>query len=308
MEIKRIPTIIVNGFLEAGKTTYISECLKNDWFWKRGSTLLLLFEDGEAEYDEELLKSRNTVCESFPGNAGITEWVNEMLLKYHPDRVYIEGNAMIYDLYSKLPECLRVDFSVTLIDGSSLLLYYNNMRQLLSPIVTNAHQVVFNRCKQEALKPYANTFRLLNRKASYLWEAPSGYHEKAFGIMVPYDTGLDELEISETDYTAFCLDTQAEPLKYKGKIVRMVCQITRSEYDKDIILAGRRVMTCCAADIQFLGIRCNFIECASPEPNSWLRLEARCDVIQDSYGQNAFLLDVVSFTETVPPANLVIGM
>ena len=55
--MKENRTTLVYGFIEAGKTTYIQDCIFHDYFHKRGSTLILCFEAGETEYDAQKLAS-----------------------------------------------------------------------------------------------------------------------------------------------------------------------------------------------------------------------------------------------------------
>ena len=50
------PVYVINGFLESGKTEFISFTLAQPYFRIKGKTLLLLCEEGEQEYDPELLK------------------------------------------------------------------------------------------------------------------------------------------------------------------------------------------------------------------------------------------------------------
>ena len=53
----QIPVFLINGFLEAGKTEFIKYTMAQDYFQTEGTTLLLLCEEGESEYEEaELLK------------------------------------------------------------------------------------------------------------------------------------------------------------------------------------------------------------------------------------------------------------
>ena len=49
------PVYIINGFLESGKTEFISYTLSQPYFQTRGTTLLILCEEGEIEYDEDIL-------------------------------------------------------------------------------------------------------------------------------------------------------------------------------------------------------------------------------------------------------------
>ena len=55
-----IETRLVCGFLDAGKTSYICDCIRNDYFHKYGTTLILCFEQGEEAYDEAFLAERRT--------------------------------------------------------------------------------------------------------------------------------------------------------------------------------------------------------------------------------------------------------
>ena len=59
-----IPVYLITGFLEAGKTSFLKFTLEQDYFQIDGTTLLILTEEGEEEYDEEKLKKKyNTVIE-----------------------------------------------------------------------------------------------------------------------------------------------------------------------------------------------------------------------------------------------------
>ncbi len=53
----------VNGFLEAGKTTFIKELISKESFRISGKTLILLCEEGDLEYDDAELKDAGAVLE-----------------------------------------------------------------------------------------------------------------------------------------------------------------------------------------------------------------------------------------------------
>ncbi len=57
------PVYMINGFLESGKTEFITYTLAQPYFQVRGKTLLILCEEGENEYDEKLLKLSRTELE-----------------------------------------------------------------------------------------------------------------------------------------------------------------------------------------------------------------------------------------------------
>lgn len=54
---------MINGFLESGKTEFISYTLGQPYFQIKGKTLLILCEEGEIEYDDFLLRSSRTELE-----------------------------------------------------------------------------------------------------------------------------------------------------------------------------------------------------------------------------------------------------
>ena len=55
-----IPAYLVWGFLESGKSTVIKETLSQDYFNDGEKTMILTFEEGEVEYDKEMLEKTNS--------------------------------------------------------------------------------------------------------------------------------------------------------------------------------------------------------------------------------------------------------
>ena len=67
MEETRVPVYLITGFLESGKTSFLSFTLQQDYFQIDGKTLLIL-----CEYDEEALKQCNTVVEIIDSEEELT--------------------------------------------------------------------------------------------------------------------------------------------------------------------------------------------------------------------------------------------
>ena len=61
--LNTIPTYVISGFLESGKTTFIKDTIASDDFFKKGKTLILSGEEGEVEYESSFLKQYN--CEVY---------------------------------------------------------------------------------------------------------------------------------------------------------------------------------------------------------------------------------------------------
>ena len=70
------PVFIINGFLDSGKSSFINDTLRNDEFYKKGNTLLLVCEEGEVEYNAQELSKYNVHIETF-------ENVSDVSTTYH---------------------------------------------------------------------------------------------------------------------------------------------------------------------------------------------------------------------------------
>ena len=58
-----IPVYIINGFLDSGKTEFITYTISQPYFQAKNNTLIVVCEEGENEYDPELLKKSRSVVE-----------------------------------------------------------------------------------------------------------------------------------------------------------------------------------------------------------------------------------------------------
>lgn len=248
-----IETRLVCGFLGAGKTTYISDSIRNDYFHKYGTTLILSFEDGEQSYDESLLAERKTSLSCYDGEEDIAAFCIRSIEAYRPDRIYVEMNTMIQDLPDRLPSCMKVTFAVTLIEWATMPLYFRNFKQMIQKMAAISHQVIFRGCpSKELLIPYSQPFRLMNQKASYLRQDPLGYHERAFERFLPFSLEENELTITEQNYLPFWLDALDHPEHYAEKTIRFTDPLEVRQEDAAAPRAGRVVMVCCMADLQFM--------------------------------------------------------
>lgn len=60
MAMPDIPMYVFTGFLESGKTKFIQETLEDERFNTGERTLLLVFEEGEEEYDVSAYPTRRS--------------------------------------------------------------------------------------------------------------------------------------------------------------------------------------------------------------------------------------------------------
>ena len=127
MEETRVPVYLITGFLESGKTSFLSFTLQQDYFQIDGKTLLILCEEGEEEYDEEALKQCNTVVESIDSEEELTpERLAAMEILHQPERVIIEYNGMwLVSKFEEMekPEGWGVEQHITCVDASTFQVY-----------------------------------------------------------------------------------------------------------------------------------------------------------------------------------------
>ena len=268
-----IDTRLVCGFLNAGKTTYIQDCIFNDFFHRYGSVLILCFEEGEQSYDLEGLQRYRTAVAYYDRAEPIADFCARAIAAHQPDRIYVEMNAMLPELRQQLPDTLDITFVTLWMEWATLGLYMANWRQLIAAMVSEAQQVTFRGCPSKAqLASWANAFRLMNRKAVYLRQDPMGYHERAFDLFLPYSLDSDSIEVAERDYLAFCLDAADHPEHYDGKRICFPDPVElRHDGPDRAAKVGRVVMTCCMADLQFMG----FPLTGDPPREGWFTLEAQ---------------------------------
>ena len=126
--MKKIPVFFIDGFLDAGKTTFILDTLKSDIGENMMRTLLIVCEEGEVEYDPKFLEEANTVLRSFENEEDfnykeIEKWVKEV----RPDRIVIEMNGMWELTKLQFPKNIEIVQVVEFIDSKTFGTYYKNM-------------------------------------------------------------------------------------------------------------------------------------------------------------------------------------
>jgi uncharacterized repeat protein (TIGR03943 family) len=141
--------------------------------------------------------------------------------------------------------------------------------------------VIFNRCTDETPKgKFRRTIKAINRKAQIVYERADGTIDENDMEELPYDINQDVIEITDADYGIFYLDVQDNPKKYEGKTIQFLGLVYRPEKfaKKPMFIPGRFAMTCCAEDIQFIGLKCKYDNAAQIPHKSWVNLTAEIHV------------------------------
>ena len=276
----QIPVYVFTGFLDAGKTKFIQETFEDERFNAGERTLLLVFEEGEEEYDFSTYPHQNIFLEVLDQQTVTTKQLQALAKKHKVERVVAElnGMQMVGDLYTRFPEDWVVAQEVMFVDSTTIMAYNANMRNLVMDKLMGAQMVVFNRLqKGEDVMPYHKLARAASRRIDILYDYTDGSTQfDDIEDPLPFDINAPVIDVKDEDFALWYRDMTEEPEKYHGKTVRFKGQVAMLRRDKKGMFApGRFVMTCCVDDIQFCGIPCVYADSAKLEPRSWVMVEAR---------------------------------
>ncbi|WP_330590582.1 TIGR03943 family putative permease subunit [Lacrimispora defluvii] len=307
MEDDFMPVFLIDGFLESGKTQFLQFTMEQDYFKAEGKTLLIVCEEGETEYSDELLKKTKTAAVYIDSLEELSqERLLELELLYNPERVLIEWNGMwnLDDL--KLPDDWNVYQQITLIDMSTFDLYAANMKSLLYAMVRNSEMIICNRCDGiEDLSGYRRTLKSMCPRGEIVFEDSEGEVNEIAEEDLPYDISADLVEISPEAYGIWYLDCMERRDRYEGKTVEFTAMVLKTpDFPKNYFVPGRMAMTCCEDDMTFLGFITKSREAKDLETKQWVRVKARIayEYWKDYEGEGPVL-----YAESVEPAKPVKG-
>jgi len=287
----QIPVYVFTGFLDSGKTKFIQETLEDERFNAGERTLLLVFEEGEEEYDFSTYPHQNVFLEVLDQQTVTTKQLQALAKKYKAQRVVAELNGMqlVGDLYSRFPEEWAIAQEVMFADTTTFMTYNANMRNLVMDKLVGGQMVVFNRLAPGAdTMPFHKLARAANRRIDILYDYTDG--TTAFDDIedpLPFDINAPVITVKDEDYALWYRDMTEEPQKYDGKTVVFKGQVAMLRRDKNGMFApGRFVMTCCADDIQFCGVPCRYDKVKSLKPRQWVMVKATIRAEKHSLYQN----------------------
>lgn len=293
----RTPIYLITGFLESGKTNLIKNMLTDEDFSQGERTLLIVCEEGEEEYEKELLKKSNTVMEVIDSFEDLTE--NNFALmntKYMPERIIIEYNSVwgIENLFRvKKPTEWELAQMVTLIDATTFDNYLTNMRNLMTEGPKLADLVIFNRCTEETRKSsYRRIIKGMNNTCNIIFENTDGTSDDGVGEEdLPYDMKADVIEVKDDQFGIWYIDCMEHPARYNNRKIRIKGMGFRLEnLPKKTYVFGRFAMTCCADDIGGIGFICRYQD-KFPKEKEWFYLNAKIEsAFSEIHGRAAVIL------------------
>ncbi|MCH5204638.1 MAG: TIGR03943 family protein [Oscillospiraceae bacterium] len=278
-----IPVYLMTGFLESGKTSFILETLNDKEFSKGERTLVIACEQGEVDYDEKILKASKSIVEFVENEEDFNpENLTALIQKHRPSRVMLEYNGMwsLRDMAEKAPKNWIFYQIFMFVDHTKFDVYLNNMRQLLSDNIAVTDIVIFNRCEQGKVdkKRIRRILKSLNPRVDMMFEYMDGEVEQGFqgDDEMPFDVNADPIDIVHDDFGLWYVDIMSNAKRYKDRNVKVRGMVFRAKtVPKGYFVISRRAMTCCADDIQVVGILVRFPEERALKDGDWVEVTGK---------------------------------
>ncbi len=308
--MEQIPVYAFTGFLDSGKTKFIQETLEDPRFNAGERTLVLIFEEGEEEYDLSAYPHKNVYLETLDQQTVTEAQLTALEKKYRAERVVAELNGMqlVANLYNRFPRNWVIAQEVMFADATTFNAYNSNMRNLVMDKLMGAQMVVFNRLTPgEDTMPLHKLARAANRRIDILYDYTDGT-TKFDDVQdpLPFDINAPVIQIKDEDYALWYRDVTEEPEKYVGKTVCFKAQVAMLRRQKEGMFApGRFVMTCCVEDIQFCGIPCRYADSKSLASRAWVQVTAKVSAEKHPLykGDVGPVLTAIEVVKDVPAAD-----
>jgi uncharacterized repeat protein (TIGR03943 family) len=302
----QIPIFLINGFLDSGKTKFITDTIEMGQFEEAKNKLLIVCEEGEEEYDEKMLKDNGVSMVVLEKEEFTTAKLEELDKQYDPWVVIVEYNgtwepSLIME--TEKPHGWEIYQSITLFNAMTFQVQWANMKSLMAESVKTVDMVVFNRCKTSMnLGSYRRSIKALNSAVQMIFEDEKG-DMMSIAEQLPYDIHSDVIEVEDTDYGIWYMDVSERPEIYKGKTVQFKGQVLKNKYFKDKnFVPGRKVMTCCAADTSFIGYISFYDHISDLENKQWVMVTATIQYeFQMAYKKKGPVLYATKVEPAEPP-------
>ena len=277
------PVYLFLGFLESGKTKFIQETLEDPRFATGEKTLLLVMEEGEEEYETiKFADAENTQLVVVEKDQLTEQYLTQLQLQYGAERVVVEYNGtwLLEDFFAAMPEGWMVNQIMTFFDARTFLNYNANMRQFTYDKLQNTQLVVFNRYDDSMDKMELHKIvRGISRRCDIVYERVDGKADfDDIEDPLPFDINAPIIKIEDRDYAFFYRDLTENLEGYLGKTVKFKGLVARDgRLSPQDIVVGRHVMTCCADDIEYLGVACVLPYVMELKTRDWVVITAKVE-------------------------------
>ena len=303
-----LPVYLFTGFLDSGKTTFLQSALEDVRFNKDERTLVLLCEEGECELVPERFSGSNVAIQVVDSPEDLTvSNLKKWQKGCRAQRVMIEYNGMwpIETLFENLPANWVVCQEMMFADANTFPIYNANVRERVVDKLQGAQLVVFNRAQKGFDKMALHKIvRGINRQTDIAYEySENDVEYDDIEDPLPFDKNADTIVVEDRDFALWYRDLSEDLDAYDGKKVTFKGQIVvDSTIPKNCFIVGRPLMTCCADDIRFAGLACEWSETNALTSRDWALVTASISVRKhECYGRVGPVLHGISVEKCAAP-------
>lgn len=297
------PIYIFSGFIDSGKTTAIKNTLRDPRFNEGEKSLLIVFEQGDEEYDEKFLKETNSVVEYMDFKDFNKDKQKELDNKYKPERVFIEFNGVDDDTVMFKNGFIRnweVAQVLTTIDASNFKLQMVNLKQFMYNHIRYSEVAVLNRSDNEDLRYLRNNIKGINQRIAVIFEDKDGnvtdkINDQLFDVSKP-------ISVSDMDYGLWYMDALDNPTKYEKVTIEInAFLLERDNRYSNVGLFGRKAMVCCSNDIQNIAFTVVNVDFKKVNINTYYHIKGRIHCLNDTMGNKTCVIYADEIVPQVEP-------
>lgn len=303
----------VNGFLEAGKTSFIQDLIDETYFKIKGLTLIVACEEGDEEYDDYLLEKSGCIVRYIEEEEDFLSKIKEYEEALKPERIIVEFNGMWNRKDLVMPWDPADITEIAIIDARTFELYAANMKSLLSEQVRNAYMAVLKRCDgfEEKLPYFRRNLKAVNTGLNIVFKDNDGEDINIrFEDDLPYDLSADVVDVDHDAFSVFYLDSLENLDRYLGKTIRFTAKVIKPKgKTRESFLAGRYAMTCCENDLSLFGIICDYDDTDNLQADTWVSVTGVVDKeFMDKYNVEFPICKVKELSPAQKPAREIISV
>ena len=306
---------MIYGFLESGKTQFINFTLNQDYFYSDDTTLLIVCEEGEEEYDIEALKEKNVVVEVLDDFTDFNlTTLKELDKQYKPERILIEYNGTWSCKEIILPSNWEMQQQLITADGTTFETYFANMRVLFADMIRNSELLIMNRCdglETQKLTGFKRSIKSINPAIEVVFEDAEGEIDLPVEDEdLPFDLTAPLVEIKPDQFGIWFVDMWDNPGRYAGKKFHVNAMAMREPgMAKNAFVAGRPAMNCCAEDLVFMGVFCKYDGASNLVNKQWIDIVFTIvDEFNEEYDGNGPVLYIQELKESAPLQDPVVNL
>lgn len=306
---------MIYGFLESGKTQFINFTLNQDYFYSDDTTLLIVCEEGEEEYDIEALKEKNVVVEVLDDFTDFNlTTLKELDKQYKPERILIEYNGTWSCKEIILPSNWEMQQQLITADGTTFETYFANMRVLFADMIRNSELLIMNRCdglETQKLTGFKRSIKSINPAIEVVFEDAEGEIDLPVEDEdLPFDLTAPLVEIKPDQFGIWFVDMWDNPGRYAGKKFHVKAMAMREPgMAKNAFVAGRPAMNCCAEDLVFMGVFCKYDGASNLVNKQWIDIVFTIvDEFNEEYDGNGPVLYIQELKESAPLQDPIVNL